>query len=224
MCGKFVQLLAWREARYYEELLDPSPGAPEVAATALATPMRFAQVICLDQAGKRRVLPMRWGFAGRKDDNPGSPAHMHARGETIDRLPTFASAFREGRGLVAVQSFNVGQEVSATRVVQHILTPKDGMPLAIAVIYEKWTDGQGRELYTFVMATTPPNALVATVTDRMPAVIAPELWTKWLGEEPATPEELKAILTPYAGGLDMRAQDRASKKPPLAHPDLFAGL
>jgi len=46
--------------------------------------------------------------------------------------------------------------------------PNDGLPIAIAVICEQWTNG-GEVLDTFVMLTTPPNALIARITDRMPA-------------------------------------------------------
>jgi putative SOS response-associated peptidase YedK len=31
----------------------------------------------------------------------------------------------------------------------------------------------------------------------MPAILAEEDWAKWLGEEPATAEELKALLVPF---------------------------
>jgi putative SOS response-associated peptidase YedK len=30
-----------------------------------------------------------------------------------------------------------------------------------------------------------------------PVILAEEDWAKWLGEEPATPEELKALLVPF---------------------------
>jgi putative SOS response-associated peptidase YedK len=31
----------------------------------------------------------------------------------------------------------------------------------------------------------------------MPVILAEDDWGRWLGEEPATPEELKAVLVPY---------------------------
>jgi putative SOS response-associated peptidase YedK len=31
----------------------------------------------------------------------------------------------------------------------------------------------------------------------MPVILAEGDWTKWLGEEPTTPEELKALLVPF---------------------------
>jgi hypothetical protein len=96
---------------------------------------------------------------------------LHARAETIDSLPTFAEAFVHCRGLLIVSTFNDGKEVSPTKTIQHTVTPRDGRPIAIAVIWERWTNGREDELLTFVMVTVPPNKLIRTMTDRMPAVL-----------------------------------------------------
>jgi putative SOS response-associated peptidase YedK len=45
--------------------------------------------------------------------------------------------------------------------------------------------------------TCPPNALVGALHDRMPVVLAEEDWATWLGEDPATSDELKAMLVPF---------------------------
>jgi putative SOS response-associated peptidase YedK len=42
--------------------------------------------------------------------------------------------------------------------------------------------------------TDPANALISTLHDRMPVILVDEDWAKWLGEEPATSDELKALL------------------------------
>ncbi len=55
--------------------------------------MRMAKIMRLSAAGERELEPMRWGFAGRSDVNPTRPKHMHARAETIDKLPTFRESF-----------------------------------------------------------------------------------------------------------------------------------
>jgi putative SOS response-associated peptidase YedK len=50
---------------------------------------------------------------------------------------------------------------------------------------------------SFAIITCPPNALCAGLHERMPVVVAPESWPVWLGEEPADPRKLKALLAPY---------------------------
>ena len=50
---------------------------------------------------------------------------------------------------------------------------------------------------SFAIVTTTPNALCAELHNRMPAVLPPETWPTWLGEEPADPPQLKALFAPY---------------------------
>ncbi len=50
---------------------------------------------------------------------------------------------------------------------------------------------------TCAIITGEPNELLAPIHDRMPVVLPREAWAAWLGEEPATADELQALLTPY---------------------------
>ncbi|MDE2501334.1 MAG: SOS response-associated peptidase, partial [Alphaproteobacteria bacterium] len=176
------------------------------------TPMRFANVVTLDGAKQRKVVRMRWGLVppGAKNPTAGRP-HIHARAETVDTKPTFRDAFRYRRGLIAVSTFNEGKEITPTRTEQYVLTPQDGKPIAIAVIWERWREPNETPLLSFAMVTVPANPLVATITERMPALLADGDWAKWLGEEPATIDELKALLRTSDRGLDMH---KAGKPPP----------
>ncbi len=133
---------------------------------------------------------------------------MHAKAETIDRLPTFTSSFHAGRrGILPMRIFNVGEEIGR-KVVQHTLTPRDGVILGGACIFDLVPESDGSMALAFVMVTTAPNPLIATVTDRMPALLRPEDWGIWLGEDGATARNAKAILRPYAGELDMVLQPK----------------
>jgi putative SOS response-associated peptidase YedK len=218
MCGKFVQMKDWEATVELAELVLSVSGG----LTETVTPMRVASVIRLNADGKREVARMRWGFvpANAADQNIGTQ-FIHARAETIEKKPTYRDAFLNRRGLVVVRTFNEGKEITPTRTEQHVITPRDGKPLAIAAIWERW---RRMPLESFAMVTTAANALIGTITDRMPAVIAPEHWGKWLGEEPASIDELKAILQPFEGDWDMEAAPRAKNpapRPPPAQQSLF---
>ena len=112
---------------------------------------------------------------------------------------------------MVVHTFNEGEEITPTKTRQHVLTPKDGKPLAIAIVWERWEERNSGTLLSFAMVTVSPNKLIATITDRMPAIINEHDWAKWLGEEPATTEELKALLMPYDRDLEMRPQEKTAK-------------
>jgi putative SOS response-associated peptidase YedK len=205
VCGKFTQNHNWRELVH---LSDIARGAePESVETV--TPMRFAQVIALDGNGMRKSVAMRWGLIPpHAEDAKQAKPHIHARAETIDSKPTFRESFINRRGLILVSTFNEGEEVGSN-TVQYVCTPKDGKHIAIAVIWDRWSDG-GPSLLSFAMVTTPPCEIISTITDRMPALLEDSDWPKWLGEEPATVEELKAMLRVSPRDLDMV---RANKPP-----------
>ncbi len=226
MCGKFTQGVSWRSVNVFSRPLtaDDAPGATE-----FTTPMRDAFVIALDAAGTRVVHDMRWGWPrpGGRDPMHDRPHHMHAKSETIDELPTFAQIFRERRGFMWVQTFNVGEELPNGKVKQWICVHPERTPLALAVIHREFADSNGEVFCAFVMVTAAANPQIATKTDRMPAILDEADIPLWLGETPAHLLEVKAVLKPYAGELLITEQGAAKKaKPPSrtksdATPGLF---
>ena len=50
---------------------------------------------------------------------------------------------------------------------------------------------------SFAIITTTSNELCAELHDRIPVVLSRDAWPEWLGEEPADPARLKALLAPY---------------------------
>jgi putative SOS response-associated peptidase YedK len=57
-------------------------------------------IVRLDESGKRWMVPARFGF-----DGPGGQPIINARSETAAVLPTFRSAFTEGRCIVPADGF-----------------------------------------------------------------------------------------------------------------------
>lgn len=210
MCGKFTQSASWAALRPFPNAL-LAPAADE--AFVIATPMRFAAIVRLNAEGEREPVQMRWGFAEAGAPNPARPKHMHARCETIDTRPTFADSFRHRRGILFVNTFNEGEELPNGKTKQWTITPKDGAPIAIAVIFEDWVNGDER-LTTFIQVTTPANALIAPVTDRMPAILRPEQWAPWLGETEASLADIKALLQTFEddGAWSIAPQEPPPKK------------
>ncbi len=223
MCGKFTQMLSWSELVALSDLLDAKPDAAGDKAV-VATPMRTAWVIHLDADGQRIVSLMVWGFLERGPSGRDIPRHMHARAETVDRLPTFANAFAARRGVLLVHTFNEGEEVevrhddgapsSRSWTRQWTIRPNDERPIAIAVIHQPAPAGAGAP-DGFVMVTTPANALIGAITDRMPAILAPGDWEVWLGETRAPPDEVKAVLRTWDSGSawTMSEADPARRPP-----------
>ena len=215
MCGKFTQYASWSEVHAFSQPLT----AKSDGELVVSTPMRFASIIRLNAQGEREMVPMRWGFAAKGDANTSRPKHMHARSETIDKLPTFRNAFERRRGVLLVQTFNEGEELPSGRTKQWVITPPDDKPIAIAVIYEEWHNGP-ETLLTFIQVTTPANLLISRITDRMPAILMPEDWSRWLGESDASLSDVKALLRTFedAGTWTMTEQPSTKRHNPSQSP------
>jgi putative SOS response-associated peptidase YedK len=181
--------------------------------------------------GERRIIAARWGFP--HPDDWRRPQPIHARAETIDTIRAFADAFRGGqensggRGIVLVKSFNEAPESGE----QHVFTP-DAAKTGIAFIWRsfrqflleseanlqklsaterpKGASGRSIQLIACVMVTVPANRMIAALpTDRMPAILEPGDWAKWIGEETASANELKAMLNTKEGvNWTMRREHR----------------
>ena len=218
MCGKFTQMMSWSELVTLADLV----GAP-TSPLETVTPMRFANVIRLDPKGRREVARMRWGLVppGARDPDEGTK-FIHARAETIEQKPTFCDAFMKRRGIVVVNTFNEGKEITPRKTEQYVVTLKERRVSGIAVIWERWSRPSTGVLETFAMVTVPPNALIGTITDRMPALLSDDDWAKWLGEEPASVDELKAMLQPSDLSMEMeKAGKTAPPSKPNPQPSLF---
>lgn len=207
MCGKFTQLASWQDVHAFSQPLTISE-----TEEVIVTPMRFANIMLLNGDGKRELVSLRWGFAGRDDPTPTRPKHMHGRSETIDTLPTFRHAFAHARAILVVHTFNEGEELPNGKTKQRVVTPNDGHPIAIAVICEEWHNGS-ETLETFVQVTVPANMLISRITDRMPAILPREAWPTWLGETDAPLNQVKSLLRTFEDGGTWTMTEQASSKP-----------
>lgn len=207
MCGKFTQMATWEEVVAFSQ---PLVATPEGAAVTVSTPMRMAKILRLGEDGKRELVSMRWGFS-RPGNASFKPDHMHARAETIDTRPMFMESFAERRAIVLVDTFNEGEALPSGKTKQWVIRPKDRKPIAIAVIWEEW-QGEDGAVPCFIQVTTPANALIAKITDRMPVILPQEDWPLWLGEVDAPLDEVKALLRTFddRGNWEMSEQSRAS--------------
>jgi putative SOS response-associated peptidase YedK len=213
MCGKFTAKARWADIVDYAW----AQGGDDDRSVTLRV-MSDLAVIVFD-GGERYVTAMRWGFPDPAD--PRRPRPIHARAETVDTMPAFAAAFRDGqRGIVLMNTFNEAPDSGA----QHVVDP--GQPVGVAFVWRRFDIG-GAPLLACVMVTVAANALLGGLpTDRMPAILAPEDWATWLGETDASPAAIKACLKTVDGARwrmtrEERAKSARRRKPVVSDP---AGL
>ena len=80
----------------------------------------------------------------------------------------------------------------------YAIATADTSHMVMAGLWDEWTDRKtGERIKSCTIITCPANALISTLHDRMPVILAEANWAKWLGEKPATNDELKALLVPF---------------------------
>jgi putative SOS response-associated peptidase YedK len=71
---------------------------------------------------------------------------------------------------------------------------KDGSVFGLAGLYERWLSADGDVLDSCTIVTTEANALIRALHDRMPLIIAPQDYARWL--DPAVPSA-DDLIAPY---------------------------
>src|SRR5216683_6338026 len=203
MCGRVVQKTPLGEIRVLFETVDPAPNA---APTYNGAPTDTLPIVRLDRDGRRSLDLLRWGLIPywATDIKIGARC-INAMAETVAIKPAFRDAFARGqRCIVPVDGFYEWKK-TGTGKQPYAIVGADGLPLALAGLWERWRDrAAGDTTQTFTIITTAPNELCAPIHDRMPVVLPREVWATWLGEHGAEPDDLLALLRPYPAEL-MRA-------------------
>ena len=76
----------------------------------------------------------------------------------------------------------------------YAIAMKDRSPFGIGGLWENWKDPtSGGWIRTFAIITTPANDLVAEIHDRMPLILAPADYVRWLSDEP-DPRDLMRLF------------------------------
>jgi putative SOS response-associated peptidase YedK len=145
-------------------------------------------------AGSRALDLMRWGRVPywAKDIST-----INAMAETIDTKPVFREAFQRRRCLVPVDNFYEWRKIGPKEKQPYAIALADRSLMALAGLCETWKSPAGETVRSFTIATTTPNELCAPIHNRMPVILVLGAWSAWLGEKPASPAELKAMLVPY---------------------------
>src|SRR5690606_15670754 len=71
-----------------------------------------------------------------------------------------------------------------------------GEPFAFAGLWETWSDPQGGEIDTAAILTTEANRTLAPLHERMPCIVAPENFDRWLDADTVPPAAVADILAP----------------------------
>lgn len=148
--------------------------------------------------GQREMVAMRWGFVPRWAKDPAIGQKMiNARGETVATSKAFGTAFRRHRCLIPADGFYEWKKLPDGRKQPMRATMQDGATFAFGGVAERWLSPAGEVLDSCAIITIAANALLAPVHERMPVIIAPDDYARWLDSTSEPPLDL---LAPYPAG------------------------
>ena len=203
MCGRFTLATAPQALAELFELDE----VPDLSPRYNIAPTQDAPVVRLvtsEERGGRpaRVLHLlRWGLVPSWAEDPTVGYRMiNARAETAARKPAYRAAFRRRRCLVLADGFYEWKTLGRGRKQPHLCRMKDGRPFAFAGLWERWKGPKDERLESCTLLTCQPNELCAEVHDRMPVILAPGDYDRWLDPELQDAAELEALLAPYPAG------------------------
>ncbi|RMG43988.1 MAG: SOS response-associated peptidase [Acidobacteria bacterium] len=193
MCGRFV-LAASPEA--LERLLDVPVPEEWARPRYNIAPSQPVLACRLSSAQERELVPLRWGLVPRWARDPAVGNRMiNARAETAAEKPAFRAAVRARRCLVPADGFYEWSGGAGGRQ-PYLFRAPGGEPFAFAGLWERWRPPETDEdaaIETCAILTRPADEVVGAVHPRMPVIVPPGLFERWL--DPSRPgTELLAEL------------------------------
>jgi putative SOS response-associated peptidase YedK len=139
------------------------------------------------RTGERSLDLIKWGLIPHWCQDPrGGRKPINAKAESVSRRPMFRDAYAQRRCIVPVDGFFEWRVAKGARAKQpYTITMKDGSPFGLAGLWENWRNpNSGEWERTFAIITVPANSLVEQIHNRMPAILSPTSYNRWLGPEP----------------------------------------
>jgi putative SOS response-associated peptidase YedK len=193
MCGRFYLTASGAEIRKKFKLDEVHDLLPRynIAPTQLSA-------IVIAQGRDRRFRMARWGLvpSWSRDLSMGDRM-INAPAETIEDRPAFRTPFHARRCLVPASGYYEWQ-TKGTRKQPYKITLRSSGSFAFAGLWDRWTPETGEPVETFAIITTRASKLISEVNERMPVIVAPADYQRWLS---APEQTARKLLLPYTGGM-----------------------
>jgi putative SOS response-associated peptidase YedK len=177
MCGRYTLTSSPEAIRALFAYLE-QPNFPARYNIAPTQPIAIVRLV----EGRRQFALVRWGLLPSWVKDPKAfSLIINARGEGVADKPAFRNAIKRRRCLIPADGF-YEWKAGAPRKQPFFIHARSGAPLALAGLWETWTGPNGEELDTAAIVTTGANETMAPLHDRMPVIIPPDAFERWLGK------------------------------------------
>lgn len=146
--------------------------------------------------GVRELVPLRWGLIPNwAKDEKIAYSTINARAETVAEKPAFRSAFKKRRCLIVADGYYEWQATGPKSKQPHRIHFPDDRPFGMAGLWEHW-ERDGKTIESCTIIVTSANSQLATIHDRMPVILHPDAYSRWLDPEFEGRTQLESLLQP----------------------------
>jgi putative SOS response-associated peptidase YedK len=192
MCGRFALTASPEEVAALFGYLDAEDFPPRynIAPTQPIAIVRR-------EKGARHFALVRWGLVPSWVKDPkGMKLLFNARAETAAERASFRGAMLYRRCLVPASGFYEWRRGPGKEKQAFWIRPRGGGLVGLGGLWETWHDGDGGEIDSGCILTTDANATLAPIHDRMPVVIPPAEFDRWLNTAEFPPKAVTDLLAP----------------------------
>lgn len=145
-----------------------------------------------------RLDQLRWGLVPSWARDPAIGNRMiNARMETAAQKPAYRVPFRRRRCLAAADGWYEWRRTAGAKQ-PWVIRRRGGEPFFIAGLWETWrprergTDSVPME--TFTLLTADASGSLSHIHERMPVVLGPGLYERWLDPRLDDPAQIRSVL------------------------------
>lgn len=199
MCGRFTRKDGAKDA---ERFFGIGRVRTDWHASYNIAPSSVVPAVVLGSDGLRELVGLTWGLVpGWAEPGTKLPLMINARAETVADKPSYRAAFKSRRCIVPASGYFEWKKLPGGGKQPYYFRRRDGGWIAFAGIWEGTT---------VATITTAPNPEAAEVHDRMPVILEPEDFSRYLDATPLDERERHRFLAPAPPGtLECWPVDRA---------------
>ncbi len=222
MCGRYTL----RRVNLVRAALDAMPVFPfEEFSEHVRFNIAPSQMVALARVNHQgqRVLDLaRWGLIPSWAKTLPKLQPINARAETLSTGGMFRNAFERRRCLIPADGFYEWKAADKRTKQPFFIHFKDDRPFAFAGLWERWKPGPDTEpIQSCTIITTSPNDVLKPIHNRMPAIVRPKDYARWL--DPDTPgSAVRELLEPIpAAEMEAYPVNTRVNRPANDGPDLI---
>jgi putative SOS response-associated peptidase YedK len=193
LCGRFVQFSSLRTLADHFQI--DLFGDEWTASYNIAPTQEIYAVI--HQNG-RRLVKFHWGLVPFwSKDLSGASRLINARAETVAQKPSFRTAFKRRRCLILSDGFYEWKGEKGHKQPYFMFLP-DQQPMAFAGLWEAWKPKDAADdqstYKSCTIITREASSSVRDIHHRMPVILTPEAYARWLNPENQRTNYLQNII------------------------------